>query len=76
MTQTSTPQPNASAQMVQKMAAAGDAPLLDSEFIALDQYKDGDGNPTPAERTLGSKGFYVSSPANGWALSGPFGGPQ
>lgn len=44
--------------------------LLDSEEIPVS----GTGGAS-AERVLTDQGYYVSSPANGWTLAGPFGGP-
>jgi hypothetical protein len=52
--------------MRDKLAAAGDKPILDSKFIPL---KSGQA----AESVLGTKGYYVSSPEDGWQLHGPFG---
>lgn len=57
---------NVSQEMKDKLAQAGDKPILDSEFIPL---RDGSG---AAEKVLGTKGWYVSSPADGWELRGPF----
>jgi hypothetical protein len=51
--------------MRDKLAAAGDKPILDSKFIPLK-------NGQAAESVLGTKGWYVSSPEDGWALRGPF----
>jgi hypothetical protein len=52
-------------EMVAKLAVVGDAPILDSQFI---KNKDG----TSAEKTMGTKGTYLSSEADGWQLRGPF----
>lgn len=58
---------NASAEIKQKLHDVGDHALIASEFIGV-----GDGQPN-AERVLGTKGYYVSSPIDGWQLHGPFG---
>lgn len=58
---------NVSKELVAKLEQVGDKPILDSEFIPL---RDGSGS---AEKVLGTKGWYVSSPVDGWALRGPFG---
>lgn len=52
-------------EMQDKLARVGDKPILDSEFIQLR-------NGGVAEKVLGTKGWYVSSPADGWELRGPF----
>lgn len=61
-----------SSQMRAKMAAVGDEPILDSEFVPLVKYPP----EVKAERTWGTKGQYISSPADGWKLRGPFGGGE
>ena len=52
--------------MVAKLAAVGDQPILDSVFVSLHNYDQ------DAEKTQGTKGVYISSPADGWELHGPF----
>lgn len=63
--------PNNSQPMLAKLAALNPpaVPLLDSEEIPVS------GTGASAERVLTDQGYYVSSPANGWTLCGPFGGP-
>lgn len=56
---------NCSKEMVGKLAAVGDYPLLDSVFV-----KNADGSS--AEKTQGALGVYISSEADGWSLHGPF----
>ena len=56
---------NVSAEMVSKLAAAGDTPIMDSVF---ETNTDG----THVEKTQGTRGLYISSEADGWALRGPF----
>lgn len=57
---------NVSPEMVQKLAAVGDQAIMDSQFILLDD------RTGSVEKTQGTKGVYISSPADGWALHGPF----
>lgn len=57
---------NVSDPLRDKLAAVGDKPILDSEFIPL---RDGSGS---AEKVQGQKGWYISSPEDGWELRGPF----
>lgn len=56
---------NVSAEMVQKLAAAGDQAIMDSVFSFNE-----DGSHI--EKTQGTKGLYISSEADGWELRGPF----
>lgn len=55
-----------SSQLTQKLAAVGDQPILDSEFVALADSTD------KAEKVQGQQGWYISSPVDGWLLHGPF----
>lgn len=55
-----------SAEMRRKIGERGDYPLLDSVLVSL---KDGG----YAERVLGTRGWYISSPVDGWLLHGPKG---
>lgn len=57
---------NVSQEMRDKLAAVGDAPIMDSIFTRLSD------NSGDVEKTQGTKGLYISSPADGWALRGPF----
>lgn len=61
--------PNNSPQIVAKLQAKGDYPILDSEFLGLQ------GHDAKAERVQGTKGIWISSPEDGWELRGPFGQP-
>lgn len=55
-----------SAEMRAKLAEVDDYPILDSAFISIPSREE------QAERVLGTKGMYVSSPVDGWLLHGPF----
>ncbi len=55
-----------SPEMTAKLQQFGDHAILDSEFVEL-----ADG--TKAERTHGTKGTWISSPADDWKMHGPFG---
>ena len=58
--------PRVSEEMTAKMKQHGDAPLLDSTFVAVTGFE------ALAEQTQGSKGTYLSSPVDAWKLHGPF----
>jgi len=60
--------PKNSPEMLAKLAALTPpaVPLLDSEEIPVS------GTGASAERVLTDQGTYVSSPADGWTLHGPF----
>lgn len=56
-------------EMRQKIEDAGDYPILDSEFIPFALDPDG----PKVEKTHGTRGYYISSPVDGFVLHGPFG---
>ena len=60
---------NVSQPMIDKLAAVGDYPILDAEFVPTSEGQ-------AAERVQGTKGTYISSPVDGWQLHGPFGAAE
>ena len=61
--------PNNSPEMRAKLAALNPpaTALTDSEFLPVS-----DAAGASAERVLTDQGYFVSSPADGWVLHGPF----
>jgi hypothetical protein len=60
---------DASNPIKEKMKLVGDYPIMAAEFVRVSS----DPTAPQAEKVHGTKGYYISSPADGWVLHGPFG---
>jgi hypothetical protein len=60
---------DASNEIKSKLHAVGDYAIMASEFIRVSA----DPEAPQAEKVHGTKGYYISSPTDGWVLRGPFG---